>query len=1035
MAGENVGVARLDIIVSTETMQAEIEKAKRTVGAFGGVAQDSFNKSTNASNRALDALTRFVLMQGKSAEEQRLLRAQLQGVPTDKIEMLAAEMRSAAAAARDVQDSVNFERQRVESQKLFQAAEYVKFWNQQLDAMEVQQAQTNSQNVFLSQLNQQAAAIGKTRVDLLEMRAAELGVADAARPMITALRAQENALYGTSTQLNKYGLSAKQVQFALRGVPAQITDIFVSLQGGQNPLTVLLQQGGQLKDMFGGIAPAASALGGAFMKLINPITLLVAGSAALFAAWYQGDKESRNLETSLVKVSARVGATVDDLAMMSIALDENTNATRRASAAAVSAVTSTGAFTADQIGLVSRAAIQMQTITGQAIDDTIKEFQKLAEDPVKAIEDLNKSQGFLTYEIYNTITALKDQGDELGAQQLAIETYANAVEERTGKIEENLGYLERAWRAVSSTAKEAWDSMLDAGRERTGAEKMQGLFSQLQAAQANLDKLKAQQAEGGNINAYTRNLRAAAERQYRAQIDTLRESIAKQSQANTDALRETQQAAENARAEEYAIDVAKTARQFADKETKKTAEIATLTTKFESARRLLVLQGRTEEVEKLEAQFADAKEGIEKKYEERSRKKRERRQAESPAVGIMERLNDQIRLNEEAAKSEDKLTASERLAVRVQNDLLESGKKLTDQERAAIELKLAELKVTGDRAKAWAEEVKLKDELLRLTTELDAAESVARQRANDEIAGMELGDRAREQMAARLKIEREFVEAVSKLRDKGYVEESEGWKRQVELLRAHRDEMLGIEENYQERRSELEGKWETGFRRALERNREEAANTAAVSESLFSHTFDALGEKAVEFSRTGKIAFDDLAQHISEVAIKLLTQRAIIALLDYFFPQYGGGNAAMQQGVKTGGNVKGFAKGDSFSGSPSLSAYSNQVVNKPTPFFFAKGAALGVMGEAGDEAIMPLTRTSDGKLGVNATGGAGGNVVVNVFGAPSEPEVQTKKDDQGNMQIDVMFKQIEASIAQGVAEGRSPVGTAMKRRYGLQEKA
>jgi phage-related minor tail protein len=64
-----------------------------------------------------------------------------------------------------------------------------------------------------------------------------------------------------------------------------------------------------------------------------------------------------------------------------------------------------------------------------------------------------------------------------------------------------------------------------------------------------------------------------------------------------------------------------------------------------------------------------------------------------------------------------------------------------------------------------------------------------------------------------------------------------------------------------------------------------------------------------------------------------------------------------------------YAKGDVFSGSPSLSAYSSQVVSQPTMFAFARGA--GVMGEAGPEAILPLKRGSDGKLGVQMQGGGG----------------------------------------------------------------
>lgn len=63
-------------------------------------------------------------------------------------------------------------------------------------------------------------------------------------------------------------------------MPAQITDIVVGLQSGQRPLTVLLQQGGQLKDVFGGIRPAAAALGSSLLALINPLTVTAAVAGA-----------------------------------------------------------------------------------------------------------------------------------------------------------------------------------------------------------------------------------------------------------------------------------------------------------------------------------------------------------------------------------------------------------------------------------------------------------------------------------------------------------------------------------------------------------------------------------------------------------------------------------------------------------------------------------------------------------------------------------------------------------------------------------
>lgn len=66
------------------------------------------------------------------------------------------------------------------------------------------------------------------------------------------------------------------------------------------------------------------------------------------------------------------------------------------------------------------------------------------------------------------------------------------------------------------------------------------------------------------------------------------------------------------------------------------------------------------------------------------------------------------------------------------------------------------------------------------------------------------------------------------------------------------------------------------------------------------------------------------------------------------------------------------AKGNVFMSSPGLSAYSGSVVSKPTLFPFASG--IGLMGEAGPEAILPLKRGSDGKLGVS-----GGGPVINIY--------------------------------------------------------
>ena len=83
-----------------------------------------------------------------------------------------------------------------------------------------------------------------------------------------------------SQSMGNMTMSAKQTAFAMRGIPAQMTDIWVSIASGQKPMTVLLQQGGQLKDLFGGVGNAARAVGGYVLGMINPFTVL-AGAIGL----------------------------------------------------------------------------------------------------------------------------------------------------------------------------------------------------------------------------------------------------------------------------------------------------------------------------------------------------------------------------------------------------------------------------------------------------------------------------------------------------------------------------------------------------------------------------------------------------------------------------------------------------------------------------------------------------------------------------------------------------------------------------------
>ncbi|MBF8774457.1 phage tail length tape measure family protein [Pseudomonas fulva] len=264
--------------------------------------------------------------------------------------------------------------------------------------------------------------------------------------------------------MNKAGMSARAYQAALRGVPAQFTDIAVSLQGGQAPLTVLLQQGGQLKDMFGGIGPAAKALGGYVLGLVNPFTVAAAAAGALGVAYYRGSEQSDALRNSLIMTGNFSKASEAQLIGLAESADQVAGTFGQASAA-LAQLTSAGTNTAGNLKLITTTAVEMQRVTGKAVEETVAEFIKLGKDPVAGIVELDEKYRFLTASVYAQIKALSDQGNAVGAADLAERTYAEAMGQRTSKIRENLGIIERGWLNIKDATNEVIDAFDSIGRK------------------------------------------------------------------------------------------------------------------------------------------------------------------------------------------------------------------------------------------------------------------------------------------------------------------------------------------------------------------------------------------------------------------------------------------------------------------------------------------------------------------------------------------------------------------------------------------
>lgn len=316
---------------------------------------------------------------------------------------------------------------------------------------------------------------------------AALEAAAASRQNTEALNALTAALAkakggGESYRKTTEGIrdDTRQVAAAMRMLPAQITDVTTSLAGGQSPLLVLLQQGGQVKDSFGGFAPMFRGLTAAITPAVIGFTGLAAAGGLLVGTYSQGAAEADAYRRALVLSGNAAGTTRSQMTGLAQSIDQVVG-TQNLAAEVIAQVVGTGRVAAQNIELVSTTAIRLQRDAGIAVKDTVAEFAQLGKEPLEASKRLNEQYNYLTVKVYEQIKALEKRGQVEQAADLAQRTYATAMASRAAELEAGLGSIERAWRSVKDFAAEAWDAMLGVGRKKTPQQELAEALKSLDA--------------------------------------------------------------------------------------------------------------------------------------------------------------------------------------------------------------------------------------------------------------------------------------------------------------------------------------------------------------------------------------------------------------------------------------------------------------------------------------------------------------------------------------------------------------------------
>lgn len=267
----------------------------------------------------------------------------------------------------------------------------------------------------------------------------------------------------TSKAMQNTALSAKQLVQAQRQLPVQFTDIATSLATGQRPLNVFLQQGGQLKDVFGGIGPAARGMAGYLLGLINPLTIGAAAVGVMAVGLVKGAAAQEQFSKALDASGNVIGSTAGKLFDISNQVGDLTGKYGDAELA-VTLLAKSGKISEASLADAAKAAVDLATLTGESIESTTAKIIKLADAPTAQLVELNKQYHFLTDEVYEHVKSLEAQGRAEDAARVAIEEFARVHEQRVQEAADRAGYLEKAWIKVKGAIVGAWQAIKDIGR-------------------------------------------------------------------------------------------------------------------------------------------------------------------------------------------------------------------------------------------------------------------------------------------------------------------------------------------------------------------------------------------------------------------------------------------------------------------------------------------------------------------------------------------------------------------------------------------
>ncbi|CAH3481263.1 phage tail tape measure protein [Citrobacter freundii] len=794
------------------------------------------------------------------------------------------------------------------------------------------------------------------------------------------------ALSRQEAAARRAGISVGQYSAAMRTLPAQFTDIATQLAGGQSPFLILLQQGGQIKDQFGSVQGALSGVGEyirSMAGMINPTTIALAGLVGtvglLAAAAYSSSEQFDQVARSVIMMGGAGFASMQQLNEAAEEVAGKTNTSISSTADALVTLNDTGKYTSSQMKQIATSI----TLMGKAGSDTktaMSDFGKIVSDPVKGLASLNEQYGFVDEAMMKHIIQLRKQKGEQAAVNEAINLFAGVMAKRaeeTNKATDNIG---QTWQWLKKTASDTFD---DIGiTVRAWGNQVIDIFNLVEASIKdlflNITSLDAkftgtivgwaEKIPGGGALANFLGMDVEAMKKAGAEADEeiaankkrydelWRRVTAPNAQASYEAeARGVTVKGEGGSSHESRNAVSK----LAEDSAKKTIE----------ARATLDAGDRT--LENYRAQARTLTETLETL-----------RQTGDIHAKNTEFSKQQSRFAEldEAAKTRA-LTAQEKSLLSNREAILNAAK-VVDQKNKEVE---AQQKINGlaQQANKYVTQMSEKTDALR--------------------ASAGFSSRQTQRMMEEAQLRQGWLNGGGKLEDAGYEKE------------------LAALRNYYAEEDKLRGDWKAGAVSGWNEYLDAATNTYDAVKNVASSTLTGLSDMLTELMTTGKASVKEFGKSmlkmILDVTNRLMVAYAVQAAMGWISGGSGGGATPGGSYANAAAGVTFNAKGGVYESS-GLSKYVNGVYDTPQYFTFqgaSKFAKGGVFAEAGEEAIMPLTRDSAGRLGVRAqgAGNSGHQINVDIY-VDNKGNATTNTNGDGDAAARALADRIKFYVSDGI---------------------